>query len=294
MFDKVENKSEYAAFFIAKIMKIIVDNYYKEVTYEELYNAAINGITDKLDEYSIFFTDSNFKNTIDEYYENSYSMLNSPYYARSNSIKDYFLSEVCKFDAVGKYNNIKLIKMQEINSNTANELEKLIKKLQGENITYIILDLRDNFGGRIDYTVEICNLLVRKSILFNSYDKYKVCTTYSTNLIKKPFDRIIVLTNKRTKSAAELIASVLQSDDNIVIGQKTYGKGLSQKTYKIINGGTLILTTNEFFKNNNEPINNIGITPNIIVESPVVDNNKDVILEKAYKYLANILCNRSY
>jgi len=120
--------------------------------------------------------------------------------------------------------------------------------------------------------------------LFISYDKKKSCKIYKSDLIEKPFDEMVVLTNCKTMSAAEAIALSLQDDGNIVIGQKTYGKGVAQRMYNIYGGAVLKITTREYFRNCGDSINNKGVYPNIMVECLNL-NGSDEILERAYLYI---------
>lgn len=153
-------------------------------------------------------------------------------------------------------------------------------------LTKIIVDLRDNVGGNIDYAVAVCNLLVSKRTMFISYDKKKSCAVYKSDLINKPFDEITVLTNGKTASAAEAVALSLQDDGNIIIGEKTYGKGVAQKKYYIYGGAVLNITIKEFYRASGDSINNKGVYPNIMVEC-VNANCSDKIIERAYLYITN-------
>lgn len=285
MFNNIDNKSNYVAYFLAKVIETIADNYYYDVTYEDLYHAAINGMADILDDFSIYMSNKMEKDKLEEKQNRGESTYNLEKEKQvSQTVYDYFFDELINLEDAHKYKDIKLIKITEINKNTVGELEKIIEHLREEYITKVIIDLRDNIGGNIDTAVDICNLLVRKRILFMSYDKKKFRKTYKSDLIKKPFDEIVVLTNNKTMSAAELIALALQDDGNIVIGQKTYGKGISQQIFNIYGKGVLKITTKEYFQNCGDSINNKGVNPNLVVEC--LNSNSDYeILERAYLYI---------
>ncbi len=278
------NKIEYTAYFLSKIIETIIDNYYYDVTYENLYDAAIKGMVDILDEYSIYTDKTDVELSLNEHKELSDKAIKN-----LQTVTDYDLDECC--DDICKLvnykaTNIKIIKISAINSNSANELERIIQRLNKDNIKKVIIDLRDNTGGIVDYAVDICNLLVCNHSLFMSRDKNNNCKIYQSCLINKPFDEIVILTNGKTMSSAEAIALALQEDGNIVIGQKTYGKGVSQKTFNIYGGGILKITSKEYFKLNGESINNNGVIPDINVDC-LNTNSKDEILLKAIIYLTN-------
>lgn len=116
---------------------------------------------------------------------------------------------------------------------------------------HIILDLRDNPGG---YLPEATNILCQ---LFKEKDKLLVYTEgrnqkrndYKTN--GKAFfniDKIIVLIDENSASASEIIAGAIQDwDRGIIIGRRSYGKGLVQEQYPLNNGGAIRLTVAKYF-----------------------------------------------
>ena len=288
MFNNNENKSEYTAYFLTKIIETIMENYYYDITYEELYNGAIKGMTDILDNYSKYKVNKSEKKDMKISYTktgimNSYEEEMQKY----SMVTDCFLDQVCNFE--NKYDNIKYIKISEINRNTVEELKETIMRLTRDKVNKVIIDLRDNMGGSVDCAVDICNLLVCNKILFTSCDKDNKVEIYKSNLNQKPFDEIVVLTNRKTMSAAEAIALSLQDDGNIVIGEKTYGKGVSQKIFDIYGGGILSITTKEYFRTNGESINNSGIIPDIMIDGSDLNGN-DGILKLACLYITNKLC----
>lgn len=266
MFDNVENKPGYMAFFLNKAIEKIIENYYYEVTYDELYNAAIKGMTDILDEYS------NYEKVVmnDVHPEDNRQ--------NRNTVSHYKLSELIDNIAKNNYLNIRLIKIKEINNTTASELEYCIKCLKNEYVENVIIDLRDNMGGLVDAAIDVCNLLVSEGVLFRSYDRNMNTKIYKSSLIEKPFRKMVVITNGKTMSSAEAIAAALQDDGNLILGEKTYGKGVSQKSFNLYGNGILNITTKEYFRSNGECINKRGVIPNYCVDKT------DNILKVAIKY----------
>lgn len=284
MFNNTENKSDYAAYFLSKIMDTIVENYYYDISYEDLYHAAIKGMFEILDDYSTYLQPQ-MKKINDTISDNLKKSEKSE--QNTCSVYDYYFDELIPIEKHKLYRNTKLIKITEINRNTSSELGKKIELLKRQNICKVVIDLRDNIGGGVDQAVGICNQLVRHRILFKSYDKNKKCEVYQSNLVEKPFETIIVLTNRRTMSAAELIAFSLQEDGNIIIGEKTFGKGVSQISYKVYGGGMLKVTTKEYFGNKGDVINNVGVCPDIVIDSEK-SNFEDEVLKAAFEYAINV------
>ena len=85
---------------------------------------------------------------------------------------------------------------------------------------------------------------------------------------------LVILTNENTASASEILTGALKENDRaIVIGTTTYGKGVIQTVITLTDGSGLKITTAEYFTPNGEKINDVGITPNIVVELPESETN---------------------
>jgi carboxyl-terminal processing protease len=161
----------------------------------------------------------------------------------------------------------RLIHISSVGLNTGDDLEVLLKELSGKDIQGIILDLRGNTGGYLEPTVEIANMLVPRGIVLQTVDQSGDRRVYSSNLRNTPFSSIVVLVDRFTASAAEVIASALQDSGATVVGETTFGKGLVQSVYGMRTGGALKLTTEEYFRRSGESINEIGVIPDVIVEN---------------------------
>ncbi|MEP6647624.1 MAG: S41 family peptidase [Saprospiraceae bacterium] len=115
----------------------------------------------------------------------------------------------------------------------------------------LILDLRDNPGG---YLREAVNIL---SQMFNDEGKLLVYTQgknqeridyKSTGKVFFPFENICVLINGNSASASEIVAGCLQDQDRaVILGTRSYGKGLVQEQFDLSNGGTLRMTVSKYY-----------------------------------------------
>jgi carboxyl-terminal processing protease len=126
------------------------------------------------------------------------------------------------------------IKLSDFTTNASAEVRNALVSLKAQGATQLVLDLRDNPGGLINEAVEIVNLFVPKGkeVVKTIGKLQQVNYTYKTN--KTPVDTkigIIVLINERSASAAEIVAGALQDYDRaVLLGQKSFGKGLVQTT----------------------------------------------------------------
>ena len=147
---------------------------------------------------------------------------------------------------------IAYIRLRRFTRNCSIELEDAIRELKKESdLTGLIIDLRNNPGGLLNESVNIVNLFVEQGEevvktkgKIKSWDK-----SYVAN--KQPLDTdlpIVVLINPASASASEIVSGSLQDlDRGVVIGQRSYGKGLVQQTRKLSYNSQLKLTVAKYY-----------------------------------------------
>jgi carboxyl-terminal processing protease len=130
-------------------------------------------------------------------------------------------------------------------------MRRAIVELKKQGATSFIIDLRSNGGGLLNEAVEIVNLFVPKDkIIVTTKGKIKQSNeVYKTQ--KAPIDTtspIAILVDGQTASASEIVAGALQDLDRaVIIGSRTFGKGLVQSTREVTGGGYLKLTTAKYY-----------------------------------------------
>ncbi len=148
-------------------------------------------------------------------------------------------------------NNIGYIQLESFTENCARNMRHALIELKKQGATAFIIDLRGNGGGLLNEAVEIVNLFVPKGLtIVTTKGKIKQAnTTYNTS--KEPFDTespLAVLVNGHSASAAEIVAGSLQDLDRaVIIGSRTYGKGLVQTTRQLPGGAFLKVTTSKYY-----------------------------------------------
>jgi carboxyl-terminal processing protease len=148
-------------------------------------------------------------------------------------------------------NNIGYIKLNEFSEKAADQVREALFDLKQKSITSLVLDLRDNPGGLVDEAIAIVNLFVEKDQLILTMRG----RTSGNNRIYKtasdPVDTeipIAVLVDSGSASASEIVAGSLQDLDRaVVIGQRSYGKGLVQNTVPLAYGSFLKLTIAKYY-----------------------------------------------
>lgn len=134
---------------------------------------------------------------------------------------------------------------------SAEEVKKAFLDLKKQGITSLVIDLRDNGGGIMEEAIQIVNLFVPKGkVVLSTKGKVKQWDrTYRTTI--EPIDTNIplaILVNKNSASASEILSGSLQDMDRaVIVGNRTFGKGLVQSTREIPYGGSLKVTTSKYY-----------------------------------------------
>lgn len=148
-------------------------------------------------------------------------------------------------------NNIAYINLSSFTEGCSYDVRKAFIELKEKGAKGLVLDLRDNGGGSLSEAVKIVNMFVPKGItLVKTKGKIaRANSEYKTT--EEPIDTvmpIVVLVNENTASASEITAGSLQDlDRGVVLGAKTFGKGLVQQVVQVPYGGSLKLTSGKYY-----------------------------------------------
>ena len=144
------------------------------------------------------------------------------------------------------------VRLNRFSRNTPNEMHKAFQQLLNQNSKEIIIDLRDNPGGLLSSAVAILDMIIQKdSPLVSTKGRTKDSNRsfYSRRKPLIPDDvKIAVLINQGSASASEIVAGAIQDlDRGIILGQKSYGKGLVQSQYEIDDKRSIKVTTARYY-----------------------------------------------
>ncbi|MDR3696781.1 S41 family peptidase [Mucilaginibacter sp.] len=147
--------------------------------------------------------------------------------------------------------NMGYIKLDKFLENSADEVTNALSQLKKNNPNGIILDLRSNGGGILQEAVKIVNLFVPKDVEIVSQIgkiKEKNFTYKTTGTPMEPSLPLVVLVNSHSASASEIVAGSLQDLDRaIIIGQRSYGKGLVQQTFNLPYNSLVKITIAKYY-----------------------------------------------
>jgi carboxyl-terminal processing protease len=143
------------------------------------------------------------------------------------------------------------IVLAHFNQKASLETKEALEQLKKEGAVRIILDLRGNPGGLLNEAVNICNLFVPKNeIIVTTKSKIeKHNNTYKTS--KEPVDTeipLVILVNGKSASASEIVSGALQDLDRaVIIGSRSFGKGLVQRPVDLTYGTQLKVTISRYY-----------------------------------------------
>lgn len=148
-------------------------------------------------------------------------------------------------------NNVGYISLSTFSGNPSKDFKRALLDLKKQGATSLVIDLRNNGGGLLDEAVEIANyFLPRGKVIVTTKGKIKQASnTYKT--LREPLDLdipIAVLVNSGTASASEILSGSLQDLDRaVIVGNRTFGKGLVQVPRTLPYGGTMKVTTSKYY-----------------------------------------------
>ena len=149
------------------------------------------------------------------------------------------------------------------------EMRRALDQLRRESnaIEGLVLDLRSNGGGLLSAAKQIASLFLDRGatiLIERRRDGERIHTSYGNNLPNWP---IAVLVNEGTASASEIMSGAIRDNDlGVLVGRKTFGKGVIQTTFPMSDGSVLFLTTAEWFTPGDRPIQDVGLAPEFPVE----------------------------
>ena len=158
-----------------------------------------------------------------------------------------------------------VVKVRQISSNAAELVDQATKSLIEQGAGAIVLDLRDNAGGYLTQAVDIASLFVNSGVLVQIQGNDGPATTKSA-AGDAPYKDVplVVVVNRYTAAAAEVLAASLQDNERAdVVGETSMGKGSVQVVRELDFGGAVRYTAAYYLTPQGEPIDNVGIVPQV-------------------------------
>lgn len=187
-------------------------------------------------------------------------------------------------------NDIGYIRLIEFDSEIAAYFNEHLDKLLGNGIKGLIIDVRNNPGGSYDQVIKVADRLLPEGVIVSVKDRYgeEVFEKSDARELDMP---IVVLVNGNSASASEILAgSIKDHNKGILVGTRTFGKGLVQSLIELEDGSGIKVTIARYYTPSGVCIHGLGIDPDVEVELPEeyrnihitqIPEGQDVQMEKA-------------
>ena len=173
--------------------------------------------------------------------------------------------EVADIQANMLNNGVLILKVKVFQQDTAIEIKRFIDEIPSNRLKAVLLDLRNNPGGLLSSAVETADLFLNQGLIVSTQSRSEGDQQFQA-LPGNEFNhlKLGVLINSRSASAAEVFTAAMKDHQRaLVMGEKSYGKGVVQKLFPLENGAALQMTVSHYLTPKGTAIDGIGIQPNI-------------------------------
>ena len=181
-----------------------------------------------------------------------------------------------------------IVQVNLITAQTAEEIQRAVEDLQGRGAQDFVLDLRNNPGGLLTAGVDIARLFLKDGVVIQQQYRGRDVETFE---VKKPGPLadlpLIILINKGSASAAEIVAGSLQARQRArLVGEASYGKDTVQLVFDLKDGSSLHVTSARWWVPGLEPpLGGVGLQPDVPVQPAADPNGPDPAVQAAVQAL---------
>lgn len=185
------------------------------------------------------------------------------------------------------------INISQFGVNTYSEFAQHYNNLIKQGMKRLVIDLRNNPGGYMEVAVNIADSFIDEGEIVYTLDKDGDRRDYTATVGKSQLP-MVVLTNGGSASASEILVGALRAYDiATIVGEKTFGKGVTQIPYKFWDGSIMKITDSKYYTPDGVCIDHQGITPDVEVKMSIddyssideADVSRDIQLKKAIEIL---------
>ena len=181
--------------------------------------------------------------------------------------------------------NIGYLYIKNFSKNLSSQINNALKELEELNITSLIIDVRDNVGGYLSSAEKTAELFLESGKTIYSLKTSDNTSTYKDNTKESRDYPIAVLINNNSASAAEILAAALKESYNaILVGVKSYGKGVVQQVFSLNSGDSAKFTYAKWLTPKGTCIDGIGLMPDYTISYTKTEKS-DSQIDKAKEIL---------
>jgi carboxyl-terminal processing protease len=186
--------------------------------------------------------------------------------------------------------NVGYVRVFVFGSTTGQELNNALARLDATGVKGYVLDLRNNGGGYLNAAIDVSSKFVPEGPIVSIDSRTQPLTTFDANATSIGMRPLAVLVNEFTASASEITSGAIQdSGAGVLVGTKTFGKGVVQTIFPLPDGSAVKITTARYLTPKGRDINSVGIVPDIQVPdvkaSDLGNPQTDAQLQRAAAYV---------
>ncbi len=162
------------------------------------------------------------------------------------------------------------IRLKQFSANASKEMRSAISRLENKGVNGYVLDLRSNPGGLLEASIDISRQWLDKGIIVSTQTKNGIKDVRRANGSALTTRPVVILVNEGSASASEILSGAIQDNKRgILVGQKTFGKGLVQSVRGLSDGSGLTVTIAKYLTPSGTDIHKNGINPDVFAEMSV-------------------------
>ena len=186
------------------------------------------------------------------------------------------------------------IRLNQFSANAAKEIAHAVNNLEKKDAEAYILDLRNNPGGLLQAGVDIARMWLEDSTIVYTVNRQGALGSFDSTSEMLTGDPLVVLVNQGTASASEILAGALQDNQRaLLVGEKTFGKGLIQSLFELPDGSGLAVTVAKYETPSHKDINKLGIMPDsVVAQQPITYSQIATEADRQYQAAVKLLTSK--
>ncbi len=194
--------------------------------------------------------------------------------------------------------DIGYVRVSIFGSSTGQEMASALSRLDAQGVKGYVLDLRNNGGGYLNAAIDVSSKFVPDGPIVSIDSRTQPLTTFDANADAIAVRPLAVLVNGFTASASEITSGAIQdSGAGVLVGTRTFGKGVVQTIYPLPDGSAVKITTARYLTPKGRDINSVGIQPDIVVPdvsaADLGNPQTDAQLQRAAAYVTSKIASPS-
>jgi len=186
------------------------------------------------------------------------------------------------------------LRLTQFSANATKEIAHALVKFEQAGAAAYVLDLRNNPGGLLQAGIEVARLWLDQGAIVYTANRWGISDSFlatGTAITDAP---LVVLVNQGTASASEILAGALQDQGRaILVGERTFGKGLIQSLFELSDGSGLAVTVARYETPNHRDINRQGIQPDRVVATGALTRDQvATVADRQYQTAIQILLDQ--